>query len=242
MSYSDQASFDIRCEWGQQAIEQLAPSDVVIIVDVLSFSTCVDVAVGRGVVVLPYRWHDDSAAAYAASHKAELASGRSRFAGKYSLSPSSLLEARSGLRLVLPSPNGSALAFQAAHSGAKVIAGCLRNAAAVAANARIHAKTVTVVPAGERWYDGSLRVAVEDWWGAGAIIAGLTGNRSPEAEAAVAAYAAVADKLLSSLESCASGRELMERHFERDVALAAQLNVSTVTPVLEGDEFVAVAG
>jgi 2-phosphosulfolactate phosphatase len=242
MSYSDQASFDVRCEWGQQAIEQLAPSDVVIIVDVLSFSTCVDVAVGRGIVVLPYRWHDDSAAAYATAHQAELAGGRSRFTGKYSLSPSSLLEAPSGLRLVLPSPNGSVLAFHAAHAGAKVIAGCLRNAAAVAAYARTHAKSVTVVPAGERWADGSIRVAVEDLWGAGSIIRELSSNRSPEAEAAVAAFTAVANGLLKSLETCTSGRELMERHFEQDVALAAQLNVSTVVPTLQSDEFVAARG
>jgi 2-phosphosulfolactate phosphatase len=35
------AEFDIRFEWGLQGVLQLAPiSDVVIIVDVLSFSAC----------------------------------------------------------------------------------------------------------------------------------------------------------------------------------------------------------
>jgi 2-phosphosulfolactate phosphatase len=41
----DQQEFDIRCEWGEHGISVLAPiSDVIIIIDVLSFSTSVDVA------------------------------------------------------------------------------------------------------------------------------------------------------------------------------------------------------
>ena len=239
MSYSDQASFAVRCEWGRQAIEQLTPSDIVIIVDVLSFATCVDVALGRGVKVLPYRWQDNSAAQYAATHEAELASTRSRFAGKYSLSPASLLNAPSGLRLVVPSPNGSALAYQAAATGARVIVGCLRNAAAIAGYARTHAQTITVIPAGEHWADGSLRVAAEDLWGAGAILSGLPGVRSPEAETAIAAFAGVSTNPLLSLKSCVSGRELIERGFERDVEIAAESNVSSMVPLLRDDEFVA---
>ncbi len=43
-------------EWGLAGVEALAPhSDVMIIVDVLSFTTCVDIAIGRGGVVYPYR-------------------------------------------------------------------------------------------------------------------------------------------------------------------------------------------
>ena len=38
----DQREFDIRCEWGEQGVARLAPiSDAVIIVDIMSFSTCV---------------------------------------------------------------------------------------------------------------------------------------------------------------------------------------------------------
>ena len=52
--FYDQSEFDIRQEWGLRGVEVLAPiSDVVIVVDVLSFSTCVDVAVGRGGGGLP---------------------------------------------------------------------------------------------------------------------------------------------------------------------------------------------
>jgi 2-phosphosulfolactate phosphatase len=239
MSYSDQAPFDVRCEWGREAIDQLAPSDIVIIVDVLSFSTTVDVAVSRGVTVFPYRWHDESAGAYAVAHEAVLAVSRNSPTGRYSLSPSSLVNAPPDLRLVLPSANGSTIAFQAAHAGARVVAGCLRNAAAVGAFAQASAKTITVVPAGERWRDGSLRVAVEDLWGAGAILGTLRGKRSPEAAAAVAAFEAVATNLADQLRSCTSGRELIELGFERDVQLAAELNISATVPLLEGESIAA---
>jgi 2-phosphosulfolactate phosphatase len=54
----------------------------------------------------------------------------------YSLSPVSLLDVPPGTRLVLPSPNGSAVAAAIAHAVPVVLAGCLRNAAAVARVAR----------------------------------------------------------------------------------------------------------
>ena len=49
-----QKDWTSRCEWGCEAVNALAPADVVIVVDVFSFSTCVDVAVSRGVTMIPY--------------------------------------------------------------------------------------------------------------------------------------------------------------------------------------------
>src|SRR5437667_12875597 len=114
-----------RCEWGSAAIAALAPADVIIVIDVFSFTTCVDVAVSCGAAILPYPWNDPSAADFARTQGAELAGRRRQ--SQYSLAPESYLEAPAGLRCVLPSPNGARVTLAAAAAGAVVFAGCLRN-------------------------------------------------------------------------------------------------------------------
>ncbi len=224
MSFFDQSSFTIRCEWGDHALTQLAPSEVVVIVDVLSFTTCVEIAVSRGAAVLPDRWHDASAADFAKTQQTELAGRRGDPSGRFFLSPVSVLNVTQGLRLVLPSPNGSALAFQASSSGSSVIAACLRNASAVGEWLRATARTVTVVPAGERWPDG-------------AVLSRLTGPFSPEAKAAIAAFEAARTDLPATLRQTAGGCELAERGHQRDVELAAELDVSQTIPILRNGMF-----
>jgi 2-phosphosulfolactate phosphatase len=156
----DQAKFDLRCEWGEHGIASLAPiSDVVIIVDVLSFATCVDIAISQAAMVFPYRWKDQSAVHFAASIRAELVCG-DRGETVYSLSPTSLTSLPHGARLVLPSPNGAALTFGTGTT--PTVTGCLRNSRAVAAAAQRYGHRIAVIPAGERWRDGSLRPAFED--------------------------------------------------------------------------------
>jgi len=239
MPYLDQSQFDLCCEWGIGGGEQLALADVTIIVDVLSFTTSVDVAVAQGATVLPYRWNDEKASEYAREQNAELAGPRNRLDDGYSLSPASLTNVLPGLRLVLPSPNGSALAFAAISRASTVMAGSLRNASAVASAARRTGKRIAVIPAGEQWPDGTFRPAVEDWVGAGAILRSLPGTRSPEAQAAIAAFDSFSGALQDQLLNCSSGRELVERGFGRDVELAAELDVSTAVPILHGAMFVA---
>jgi len=233
----DQQEFDIRCEWGEHGISVLAPiSDVMIIIDVLSFSTSVDVAVTQGAMVFPYRWRDDTARAYAVSVGATLADP-GRHPTRYSLSPASLTAIPKGTRIVLPSPNGSTLTLAAKPT--PVLAGCLRNAWAVASVARQYGRKIAVIPAGERWQDdGSLRPSFEDLIGAGAIISHLNGRRSPEALVALAAFRAVESELDNALRQCSSGKELIERGFATDVMLAAQLNVSACAPLLVNDAYI----
>jgi GrpB-like predicted nucleotidyltransferase (UPF0157 family) len=151
---------------------------------------------------------------------------------------------------VLPSPNGSSLTAAAAtcHSTAPsahplapiVLIGCLRNARAVAAAALRHGGKIAIVPAGECWWhDLSLRPAYEDLVGAGAIIRHLPGTRSPEAQAALAAYEAAAPDLAALLHRCSSGKELVEAGFAPDVALAGRLDVSDSAPILYDGAYVA---
>jgi 2-phosphosulfolactate phosphatase len=228
-----------RCEWGCEAVNALAPADVIIVVDVFSFGTCVDVAVSRGVTMIPYGWNgwnDPGAAEFARAHGAELA-GKRRMS-RYSLGPKSYLDAPAGLRCVLPSPNGARVALAAAGSGAVVLAGCLRNARAVAEFAQQAGRTFNVIPSGERWLDGSLRPALEDALGAGAILSHLPGPRSPEADAAVAIFERCRDNLLMTLDACASGRELDERGHHDDKVIAGELDVSACVPRFDGIGFV----
>jgi len=233
----DQQEFDIRCEWGEHGVAALAPiSDAVIIVDVLSFSTSVEIAVRNGAWVFPCRWRDEQAVDFAASVKAELAEPR-RTSSRYSLSPASLLHIMPGTRLVLPSPNGATLTLAARPT--PVFAGCLRNAEAVALAARKVGSRIAVIAAGERWPDDhSLRPSFEDLAGAGAIISYLNGRPSPEAAGATAAFREAKSRLSEFLHHCSSGKELIERGFEQDVALAAEFNVSDCAPVLTGEAYV----
>jgi len=116
--------------------------------------------------VYPYRWCDTSADVYAASRGAFAASRRQGTG--YSLSPASLRHIPPGTRLVLPSPNGSTLSLST--GAVHTFAGCLRNADAIAQTLPQYGNRFSLIPAGERWPDGSLRFAVEDLLGAGAII------------------------------------------------------------------------
>jgi 2-phosphosulfolactate phosphatase len=232
-----QRPFAIRCEWGEAGLRQLlAESDAVVIVDVLSFSTCVEIAVSRGAVVYPYRWRDATAIDYAHSRNALLAESRQSAGRGYSLSPASLQNIPAATRLVLPSPNGATLSL--ATGEVPTFAGCLRNARAVARAVQTLGPRISLVPAGERWADGSLRPALEDLLGAGALIHYLPGTRSPEASLAEAAFVHFRPVLAACLQQCGSGKELLGRGFTTDVELAAALDHSTCVPILRQGAYV----
>lgn len=180
--FYDQGSFDIRCEWGMEGLQELLPvSRAVVIGDVLSFTTCVDIAAGNGAMVFPFRSRDHSAAAYARSRNALLA-----------------------------------------------LAGVLRQ----------YESGISIIPAGERWkQQQTLRPAIEDLIGAGAVIHGLEGTRSPEAETAARVFEAFRDDLESVLCASGSGKELIGRGFSEDVRLAAALDASRCVPLLKDGAF-----
>ena len=88
----------------------VARGDVLVLVDVLSFSTAVAAATARGMILLPAG--SRRRAEYLGLEKdAQVSVSRKDTApGRYSLSPLDYAEAPSGVRLVLRSPNGARLA------------------------------------------------------------------------------------------------------------------------------------
>lgn len=247
----DQRPARVRTDWGLAGARALTETEarksLVVVIDVLSFSTSVTVACEAGAGVYPFPDRDEAGAArLARTMRAALAGPR---AGEgISLSPASLRDLDAE-RLVLPSPNGSMIAHTIGGRGALTIAGCLRNASAVAGLAAAHldagpSHDVVLVPAGEYWPDGPLRPALEDQLGAGAIAARIASmlpddvtRFSAETATAAATWQAIAepaDLLLGSV----SGRELAESGFDEDVMIASEIDATDVVPVLMDGAFV----
>lgn len=232
---------ELRLEWGPTGAKALAAeSDVAVVVDVLTFSTTVSVAVEQGIQIKPYRWADASAGDAAMAAGATLAVPRAdAAAGDVSLSPASFRSGNRLSRVLLPSPNGSTICASLADAGATVVVGGLRNRRAVARFVAERGDRILLVPAGERWPDDSLRPAIEDLWGAGGIVAALLDGStaevavSDEALAAAAAYALVESRIGEALAACPSGQELIDIGYASDVAVAAEVDTSPAVPTLK---------
>lgn len=242
-----QGEHSVRFEWGSTGGLAVAQgADVAVVVDVLSFTTALSVAADRGIVVVPYPHGADDAEVVAAQAGAVLAAPRGT-PGALTLSPASVRSGESVPRLLLPSPNGSAICRALAPVATTVVGACLRNARAVADwIAREHdadTSRIAVVAAGERWPDGSLRPALEDLWGAGAVLAALEDHDwpglSPEAAQAADAYRLVVGRERGHLLACTSGEELVSAGFDEDVLIAAEVDASPVVPLLSDRGFVA---
>ncbi|MEV0343054.1 2-phosphosulfolactate phosphatase [Nocardia sp. NPDC050713] len=240
-TWFDQRSFGVRCEWGVAGALALTPgSACVVVVDVLSFTTSVSVAVDAGTRVFPFPWRDDRATDFAEAQDAVLAVGRRVVTEQrpWSLSPAALRRAPTVPRLVLPSPNGSAIS--AAVTGIPVLAASLRNATAVARWIRRQGwgtadRPVAVIAAGEQWPGrDALRPSIEDLLGAGAVISALAsagaGPLSPESTIARTAFESTGD-IGATLADCSSGRELRDGGFAEDVAIAGEVDVSDSVPL-----------
>jgi 2-phosphosulfolactate phosphatase len=235
---SESRGTEVQLEWGPQGLRMLSEScECVVIVDVLSFSTSVTVAVGRGAAVWPHSGQERTEE-LARAIGATLVRGRNMREGR-TLSPASLLDVEDGERLIMPSLNGSVISHAALMSGLTVIAGSIRNASAVAGWLAGRFATVGLIPAGEQWADGALRVCYEDLIGAGAIASRLLAmsadvRLTPEAQAAVGAF-----DQRRPLAEVPSGRELVDQGFSVDVSLAEELDADDVVPVLRDGRYIA---
>jgi 2-phosphosulfolactate phosphatase len=242
----DQAAYRVRLEWGRRGARVAAERrDVLVVVDVLSFSTAAVTAAARGVTVYPCATKGDAeATALRVGGEAAVARQDVPQRGRFSLSPVSFANAPgpvAGTKVALASPNG-ATCSRYVREVQRLFVGALVNAAAVArAVEKALQETgaaVTVLACGERWNepneDGELRFALEDYIGAGAILSGLPAEltRSPEAQAASAAFRAAAPDLETTLLGCGSGIELVDKGYRGDVIHAARLGLYDVVDVV----------
>ena len=142
-------------------------------------------------------------------------------------------------------PPGDAVAQRFDHRGrwrrrgAPVVAACLRNAGAVGRWLVAHGYGTSATPGarswppGERWPDGSLRPALEDALGAGAVLhhlraAGCT--LSAEAAAMAAIYEAARRR--SRPQVVRVGPAAVKAGYGADVEVAARLEADRSVPVL----------
>jgi len=99
--------------------------------------------------------------------------------------------------------------------------------------------SVTVLACGERWRvpdeEGVLRFALEDYLGAGAILAALPFAQTIEAQACGTTYLALQNRLEAVLWDCESGQELRSKGLGEEVCFGAQLDVYDTAPVLRGE-------
>lgn len=236
-----QSQYQVRFDWGIEGADAIgADIGVVLVVDVLSFCTAVDVATSAGLEVIPASLADaerlatEAGAAPAGERGAPVSLSATALAA-YAASTSS------GSRVVLPSPNGSALSA-ALMTTTPVVAVSLRNRRAVARwvldqqSERGERFPVAVIAAGERRTNAAgTRFAVEDLLGAGAVIDALADlgidYYSPEAAIASTAFLGCANATRQLVTASASGRELVEAGFVADVELAVQVDVSSTVPV-----------
>ena len=241
-----QSGFQCRMDWDVRGVEEAsARGDIIVIVDVLSFSSTVTTAVHHGAIIYPFpRVGDIEACGKAVDAEVLLGRKEARESGKPSLSaPSFRDESHRGKKFVLSSINGATCA-KAAEKVPALLVGCLLNASAVArAASELQKKTganITVIACGERWHGPEdyreLRPAIEDYLGAGAILSKLIGAKSPEARLCVAAFENTKSDLAELIWECASGRELRDMDFEEDARYPSQLDLLDDVPVLVQDD------
>jgi 2-phosphosulfolactate phosphatase len=236
-----QHNFRCKLDWGRDGARRAAASgDILVVVDVLSFSTAVATAIDRGCMIIPCADREDAASiasragAEAAVHRRDVPHN-----GRFSLSPLTYLDAEAGTRIALDSPNGATCSRHALDLPHLLI-GALVNARAVsdAVSAMLatgdHA--VTLLACGERWTepgdDGPLRFAIEDYLGAGAILSNIACEKSPEARLCEAAFNGVRDCLAQIIDDCGSGRELRAKGYAGDVAHASRLDIYDSVPAM----------
>jgi 2-phosphosulfolactate phosphatase len=226
------------------ARQAAARGDVVVVVDVLSFSTEIVVAVAEGKTCLVYSDAELEAMGGVDAAAAALDARPYRRFHHYDVDDAAALPAASspagsGERVLFRSTNGAA-ATRAAAAASELLIGSLRNASACASYlttllASTATQRVTLVACGSvagTADEGRFRPALEDWLAVGRIAAYLSSAGlvvSPEAYAAARSWPG--DEMLPA---CVAANALIEAGLDEIVELAFAVDKSDAVPARLG--------
>lgn len=210
----DQSRYQVRFEWGAAGLDRVAPSDIVVVVDALRFSTTVIERVAAGETVAL----DDAAHETSLNGAAVAARAAAR-----EPAPTVLLGALRNAAATAAVVLGEQHRRAARTSIVVIAAGEL---ASRDADAPLRFSVEDLLGAG----------AVIDALGALGI-----DHTSPEAAAACEAFRGLRGATRHLLAASGSGQELIERGARDDVMAAAAVDASASVPVLRGGVFEAYA-
>ncbi len=205
--------------------------DIVVIVDVLRFSSTVTTAVANGFTVIPF---SDPRRARERGEREGITLG--------SLSPLDYVNPRFSEVVALASPNGGGCA-EAVDADDAGFFGCLLNARAAGRVAREASAgsgaDVTVICADElaETETGGLpgaRLAIEDYLCCGCILGELKMDLSPEVLVCRRAWDASAHDFRQLITDSISGRWLVDHGQEADLVHCLQRDIYGVVPVIRG--------
>lgn len=239
--------------FGGAGIEELVPNaQHIVIVDTLELGPAIDIVAAKSAFLFPWCDQRESPEDYAKKRRAILAKQNRDVVP--SLSPKSLQSVKKGDRVVLPAAAVGPLIQRSLEIISQkstltvssqdllrrdeysLALACFRNAAAVSAWLSERSGRVAVIAAGESHENGERRPALADYLGAGAIVAGLSGKFTQEAEAAKCAFVeAINTDLKKNIAASKAGAELIQAGFIDDFSLALELDISESVPLLDDD-------
>jgi 2-phosphosulfolactate phosphatase len=225
--------------WGPTAITgALERNDLIVVVDVLRFSSTVTTAVANDFVIVPCS--DPQRAERLSSENGMPVTGKAGVA-RYSLSPLDYLNPKASEEIILVSPNGAKCAemINVAHTG---FIGCFLNARAVGRLLSLFCqrenRNITVVACGEvveDQYDDleTRRFAVEDYLASGLILSEMKVEPSAEAKASMQAYESSKIALRDRIRSSPSGQYLVNKGLEYDISHCVQRSIYDILPSID---------
>jgi len=224
---------------GPQGLRQAHRNhDIIVIVDVLRFSSAVTTAIANRFEIIP------AAPLEAARRMAEeggLALAGSTGQARYSLSPIDYLNPSEPETVVLFSPNAAHCAAQV--DGGPAFIGCFLNARAVARiterMSREEGRNIVLMAAGERLEEEhGRRFAIEDYLACGMILSESGMDMTAEAEMCQRCYEACKMDFAELVKGGQSGQSITARGLAFDLSHCLQRNIYEVVPLLAGGRIV----